>query len=111
MELVKFKKNKEIIKAGWPVDHVIEEREDKLVLQCDNGTFIIYRFIKPQGIPEMDTMMANKVMFQFTEDLKAPQYYNASAEFIGKREPRKGSKLEGALKELSMRVQVGAALS
>lgn len=108
MDIEKFQAGKEIIKAGWPSDRLIEEAEDKLVLQCENGAYLIYRFIKPSGLPQLDQLMANKIMFQFTEDLKASHFHNITKEFAGQCEAT--GKVKEVLHELAVRVQIGKVL-
>jgi len=108
MDIETFKKGKETIKAGWPSDRIIEETEDKLVLKCENGAYLVYRFLKPSGLPQLDELMANKVMFQFTENLADSPYENVSMEIAGKRRPE--GRVKEALKELAFRVQIGKVI-
>ena len=107
-----FNRSKEIIKAGWPNDKIVEEAENKLVLQCDNGAYLIYRrmVLSPELMdnPQVVAMMHEKVLFQFTEDLNDSPYNNVSMEIAGKREAE--GRVKEALKELAMRVQLGNVL-
>lgn len=108
MNFEKFKKGKEVIKKGWPADRIIEETDEKLVLQCDNGAYLVYRYLPPSGLPQLDAIMGNKVMFQFTEDLKVEYFKNVSKELAGMREP--DGKVKESLKELAFRIQIGQVL-
>ena len=106
-----FNRSKAIIKAGWPEDRIVEEEDNKLVLKCENGAFLIYRrLVIPLELKETPaaTMMTDKVMFQFTEKLEDSPYNNVSMEIAGKREAE--GRVKEALKELAFRVQLGNVL-
>lgn len=106
MKLDDFKRGKEIIKAGWAEDRIIEETNTKIVLQCENGDYLICRFIESSGIPEIDIHTANKMMIQYTKDLNSRCFDNISKEAFGLREPR-NERIREVLQEFALRVKVG----
>jgi len=107
-----FAKGKKVIKNFWPEDRVISEETNKLVIQCENGAFLIYkRLVIPLELmenPQLVAMMHEKVMFQFTERLEDNHYMNVSMEIAGKREPK--GRVKEALEELAKRVQIATIL-
>jgi len=112
MDKETFRKGKSKIRAGWAEDRIVSEDENKIVVQCENGSYLIYRRIEIP--PELENpiamnMLDGKVMFQFTERLSDDTYENISMEVAGKRKAE-GRVLE-ALKELSFRVQIGDVLT
>ena len=108
MDRETFRRGKAKIRAGWAEDRVISEDQDKIVVQCENGAYLIYRRMEVpselKGTP-MGEMFDGKVMFQYTEDLNQETYENVTSELAGKREA-KGRVLE-ALKELLFRIKIG----
>ena len=67
------------------------------------------RFLKPTGVSKLDSIMANKVMIQFTGNLDNKYYNNITAEIMGRREPS-DVRIKEVIKEFSMRVQIGSVL-
>ena len=98
MTETQFTKGKNTIAAGWPADKIIENSDTKLIIQCENGSYLVYRFIKPTGIPEIDEYVANKVLFQYTDDL------------IWQDEEPANEKIAKAIQELTLRIQIGSVL-
>lgn len=107
-----FNRSKDIIKAGWPSDMIVEEEDNKLVLKCENGAYLVYRrMVLPpelQDNPVAMRMMHGKVMFQFTEKLEDSPFNNVSMEIAGRREAK--GRVKEALEELAFRVQLGNVL-
>lgn len=112
MDIETFRKGKAKIRAGWAEDRIIEETQSKIVVQCENGAYLVYQRMEVppelKGMP-VAAMFDGKVLFQFTEDLDASSYNNVTAEIAGKREA-KGRVLE-ALKELVFRIKIGDVLT
>ncbi len=111
MDVETFQKGVKTIRGFWPEDKIISGEQNKLVIQCENGAYLIYsRMELPDELKDSPAyeMMHGKVMLQFTEDLKADSYNNISAELAGKREA-KGRVLE-ALQEFTKRVKISSIL-
>lgn len=108
MDVETFSKGKAKIRAGWASDRIISEEANKIVVQCENGAYLIYRRMEVpeelKGSP-MAKMFDGKIMIQFTEDINAETYDNVTMEIAGKREA-KGRVLE-ALKEFGFRIKIG----
>ncbi len=113
MNSEKFQKSKDAIRAGWPSDRIISEEKNKIVLQCENGAFLIWRHMElpPELMdnPQTVAMFHNKVMLQFTEDLKKFPFNNVSKCIAGQEQPT--GKVKEALEEFSKRVQIGAVFT
>ena len=107
-----FAKGKKRIKDFWPEDRIIKEEPNKLIIQCENGAFLIYtRIVLPEECmdsPEMVAMMHEKVMLQFTEKLEDSSYNNISRELAGLREPK--GRVKEALQEFAKRLQIAGIL-
>lgn len=111
MDAETFQKGAKTIKGFWPEDKIISDEPNKLVIQCENGTYLIYRRMElPDDLKDSPAykMMHGKVMLQFTEDLSEDTYNNISAELAGKREA-KGRVFE-ALQEFKKRVIISSIL-
>lgn len=95
--------------SAWLPTRIMEKSPTKLVVQCENGTFLVLRFIEPSGIPEVDSLMANRWMIQYTTKLEDSPYHNITAEAMGQRTTT-NSKINEALTELATRVSIARAL-
>jgi len=105
----RFQEGKRKILGFWSSDRVIKNTEKMLIVQCENDTYIIYRFIAPTGIPELDEMFANKILIQWTDDLNRRMYINLAPYILGKRK-MKIRELKEAVKELAFRIKMAKEL-
>ena len=108
MDKETFAKGKAKIRAFWPEDRIIDEDQNHITVQCENGAYLRYTMLELpdelKGTPAY-AMMHGKVMIQFTEDLKADVYENVTAELAEKCKAT-GRVLE-ALKEFALRIKIG----
>lgn len=113
----KFDEIRRKILVGWPSDRYTVPESTRILLTCENGTFIKValmelpeELLKDPDFPQMTKdMLHNKLLIQWTPDLEAKNYRNLGR-YISKNEWPEDEAMKEALKEFSLRVQVGAAL-
>lgn len=109
-----FQRSKDVIRIAWPKDKIVLEKQDRIIVQCENGAYLKWGLMElppelREASPEAAKMMHGKVMLQFTENLEADTYENVSKCLFGKEESE--GRLKEALQEFSKRVQIGNILT
>lgn len=113
MERERFEEFKRKVLAGWPSDRYTMPEQTKILLTCENGTFIKVALMEmPEEllneVPQMTKdMLHNKLLIQWTEDLKAVHYANLGRYILQEKWPENEAMKE-ALREFGFRMQLGA---
>ena len=113
----KFDEIKRKVLAGWPSDRYAVPEPTRILLTCENGTFIKValmempeELLNDPSLPQMTKdMLHNKLLIQWTDDLKA-DHYNNLGWYMSKKKWPENEAMKEALKEFSFRIQIGAAL-